>query len=316
MFRHERAQRGRYRQFYQLGVEVLGAAGSGVDAEMIGMLVHLLEELGLEGLEVRLNTLGCPGCRPAYRQALLDYLGPREAELCGDCRRRFRQNPLRVLDCKQPGCQAVAEGAPTSLELTCPDCREHWDGLVGDLGALGVAHHVDHRLVRGLDYYTRTTFEVLSTVGELGAQNTIAGGGRYDGLVELLGGPPTPAVGFAMGLERLLLALPGDRPPLEPPVEACLVTRGEAARRAAMPLAQRLRRAGVRVDQDHRGGSVKSQMKRAGRLGCRWVLLLGDEELARDVVTLRDMQCSTQQDVPLVEAVEAVRRALETGGIQ
>jgi histidyl-tRNA synthetase len=316
MFRHERWQRGRYRQFYQLGVEALGTAAPGIDAEMIAMLVQLLGDLGLAQLEVHLNTLGCAECRPAHRQALLDYLAPREGELCADCQRRFRTNPLRVLDCKVERCQAIAAAAPTALDVTCEACRSHWDGLLADLEALRVVYQIDHRLVRGLDYYNRTTFEVLSTSGGLGAQNTIAGGGRYDGLVEELGGPPTPAVGFAMGLERLLLALGDDKPPLPSLAQVCVATLGGAAHRAALPLAHELRRRGVAVDVDHRGASLKSQMKRAGRLGCRLVLILAEDELARGVVTLRQMATSQQETIPAddVTAQVLARLAAEPAG--
>jgi histidyl-tRNA synthetase len=313
MFRHERAQRGRYRQFHQLGVEALGVAEPGIDAEVCALLWQLCGRLGLEGLELHLNTLGCGECRPAFRAALLAYLTPHEPRLCEDCRRRFRQNPLRVLDCKTESCRAIADGAPTSLALACAACRAHWDGLLLDLEVLGVKHLLDHRLVRGLDYYTRTTFELQSTAPGLGSQNTVAGGGRYDGLVAELGGPPTPAVGFAMGLERLLLALGDERPPLGPVARVGCVSRGEAARRALLPLAQALREAGIPVDVDHRGSSVKSQMKRADRLGCELVLLLGEDELARGVATLREMKSSEQSEVPLAEAVSRALARLSRG---
>ncbi len=307
MFRHERAQRGRYRQFYQLGVEALGAAKASIDAEMIGMLVVLLDDLGLQNLRVHLNTLGCPECRPGYRQALLDFLGPREAELCEDCERRFANNPLRVLDCKVEGCRAVGDAAPRSIDHTCQACREHWDQLNGDLGLLEVEVRLDNRLVRGLDYYTRTTFELISDAGDLGSQNTVAGGGRYDGLVQELGGPPTPAVGFAMGLERLLLALGPDLPALAPVADVAMVTRGERARAAAVPLAARLRKSGLAVDIDHRGGSMKSQMKRANKLGAPAVVILGDDEVDRGVAALRDMADSTQEEVAVDELEGKIR---------
>ncbi len=321
MFRHERAQRGRYRQFHQLGVEALGVSEPGIDAELCALLWELCGRLGAPGLELHLNTLGCAECRPVFRAALLEYLAPHEASLCEDCRRRFRHNPLRVLDCKVEGCRRIADGAPTSLALACAACRGHWDGLMLDLEALRVPSQHDVRLVRGLDYYTRTTFELQSTAPGLGVQNTIAGGGRYDGLVAELGGPPTPAVGFAMGLERLLLALGDERPPLRPVAQVGCVSRGEAARRALLPLARDLRELGISVDVDHRGSSVKSQMKRADKLGCALVLILGEDELARQVVTLREMAGSAageagatrQSEVPLAEAVARIR-ALLAGG--
>jgi len=313
MFRHERWQRGRYRQFHQLGVEALGVADPGIDAEMLAMLVDLLDRVGLPpgSTELRLNSLGCPVCRPVHREALLAYLAPREPELCEDCRRRFRQNPLRVLDCKVEGCRVIAQQAPKTLETLCAECLEHWSGLVAALDALAVEHQVDHRLVRGLDYYNRTTFELISSAGNLGSQNTVAGGGRYDGLVELLGGPSTPAVGFAMGLERLLLALDG--PPLPPLAEVGVVTQGAEARRSVLALARELRRRGVRVDVDHRGSSIKSQMKRANRLGARVVLLVGGDELGRGVVTLRRMEDSQQQEVPRDDALARVLELLQKG---
>jgi histidyl-tRNA synthetase len=313
MFRHERGQRGRYRQFFQLGAEALGVADPSIDAEMIAMLVQMVSEIGLSSLEVHLNTLGCNDCRPAFRQALLNYLAPHEAALCDDCKRRFRQNPLRVLDCKVEGCKAIAALAPTSVDSTCPACREHWEGLLANLGALRVPCQLDSRLVRGLDYYTRTTFELISTAGNLGSQNTLAGGGRYDGLVGALGGPPTPAIGFAMGLERLLLALGEDLPLLPPTAEVCFVTRGATARVSALQIAQTLRQKGFAVALDHRGGSMKSQMKRADRLGSPLVLLLGEDELARGIVTLRQMSTSEQAEVQIGELAEQIRTRLLPG---
>ena len=306
MFRHERAQRGRQRQFYQLGVEALGVGQPGIDAEMITMLVDLLGRCGLTSMEVHLNSLGCAECRPRHRAALLAYLAPHQQQLCEDCQRRVADNPLRVLDCKVDGCRAIADGAPTSLDLLCEPCKGHWDGVIGDLEILEVPRRINHRLVRGLDYYTRTTFEVLSNEGNLGSQNTIAGGGRYDGLVQELGGPATPAIGFAMGLERLLLALGAERPPVPPVASVCLVTHGEPARCAAVALARSLRGQGISVELDHRGVSVKSQMKRANKLGCELALLLGDGELERGVISVREMATSTQEEVPMETAAEYV----------
>jgi histidyl-tRNA synthetase len=309
MFRHERSQRGRYRQFHQLNVEALGTQEASIDAEMLTMLLQLVDELKLGDVDLHLNTLGCHQCRPSYRQALLEALTPRERELCPDCQRRYTNNPLRVLDCKVTGCQQIAASAPTILEHICTSCRQHWEELIADLGAQEVSYTLDHRLVRGLDYYTRTTFELLSTAGNLGSQNTVAGGGRYDGLVELLGGPPTPAVGFAMGLERLLLAL-GDAPALPPVVQVCFVTQGNRARRQALALARSLRQEGIRVDVDHRGASIKSQMKRANRRGCALALILGESELEQGVVTLREMKSSEQQQIPVEEMVQRVVQRL------
>ena len=311
MFRHERAQRGRYRQFYQLGVEALGLEQPGIDAEMIAMLLTLLRRCGLTSLEVRVNSLGCPACRPAYREALLAYLAPHEQDLCEDCQRRFSENPLRVLDCKVEGCKTIADAAPNSLDLLCEPCEVHWAGVMKDLDLLGVQPQIDNRLVRGLDYYTRTTFEVMSTEGDLGSQNTIAGGGRYDGLVKELGGPHTPAIGFAMGLERLLLALGDERPPVPPAAAVTFICPGEDARATAVPLARDLRDNDVTVELDHRAGSMKSQMKRANKLGSRLALIIGGDELERQVVALRDMDSSTQEEVPMSELVARVLSMLK-----
>ena len=314
MFRHERAQRGRQRQFYQLGVEALGVGQPGIDAEMIAMLLSLLRRCGLSSMEVHLNSLGCAECRPAYSEALLAYLAPHEQDLCEDCQRRVTENPLRVLDCKVEGCRAIADSAPTSLELLCAPCDGHWHGVMKDLDLLGVERQINHRLVRGLDYYTRTTFEVLSTEGNLGSQNTIAGGGRYDGLVQQLGGPATPAIGFAMGLERLLLALGDDRPELPPAAEVCFICPGEDARAAAVPLARDLREHDVTVELDHRAGSMKSQMKRANKLGSRLALIIGGDELERQAVALRDMDSSSQEEVPMGDVVARVLAMLNNKG--
>jgi histidyl-tRNA synthetase len=306
MFRHERAQRGRYRQFFQLGVEALGGAEPGIDAEVIALAVDLISALGLQELAVHLNTLGCPECRPAYRQALLAYLTPHENQLCVDCQRRFRQNPLRVLDCKVSRCIEIASKAPTSLDLACAACRQHWDGVLADLDLWGVAYQIDHKLVRGLDYYTRTTFELICSSGNLGSQNTLAGGGRYDGLVATLGGPPTPAVGFAMGLERLLLALGEEKPPLASLVQIYCVSRDTSTRRTLIPLVHTLRQQGIAVEMDHRGASIKSQMKRADRLGCQLAIIIGEEERARNVLLLRDMKTSQQEEIPFSEALSQI----------
>lgn len=311
MFRHERAQRGRYRQFYQLGAEVLGVANPGIDAEMIAMLVDLLSRLELPSLQVHLNTLGCPECRPAYRAALLEYLSPKASHLCEDCQRRYRENPLRVLDCKIEGCKEIAASAPTSLDKTCAACRTHWEGVLADLQLLKVPYEVNHRLVRGLDYYTRTTFEVLSFGGELGSQNTLAGGGRYDGLVAELGGPPTPAVGFAMGMERLMLALGEDKPKLGPAAQITLVLQEPRGRAAALHLMAQLRQLNISVDFDHRGGSMKSQMKRADRRSSHLVLILGENEFANGTIMVREMQSSQQQEIPLSEAINKLPLLLE-----
>jgi len=296
MFRHERQQRGRYRQFHQVGAEALGVAEPGIDAEMITMLVDLLATLSVPGTRARVSSLGCAGCRPAYRERLTGFLRPRAEALCEDCRRRIDRNPLRVLDCKKPGCAAARAGAPSTLDVLCPECRAHLDAVVGDLAALRVAHELDGTLVRGLDYYTRTTFEITGDAAELGAQNTLLGGGRYDALVEELGGPSVPAIGFAMGIERILLAMPADAP--APAADVFLVAIGEAARRWSIAQARVLRAAGLRVELDHRGGNPKRQIRRADSAGARFVVLVGDDELSAGTAALKDLRSGEQREIP------------------
>ncbi|MFO7173891.1 MAG: histidine--tRNA ligase [Bacillota bacterium] len=307
-FRAERPQKGRFRQFHQWDVEVFGAQDPAVDAEVIEIGIALARRLGLEGLEVSLNSIGCPACRPAYRERLRAHFRPYLSELCPDCNRRIDQNPLRLLDCKVDADHPAMRTAPTTVEHLCDECRRHFEALQDHLRALGIPYRVDPKIVRGLDYYTKTVFEVLHP--QLGAQSALWGGGRYDGLVEHLGGKPTPGVGFAMGMERMLMVLDEMGIPLPPPPRQDLffAVLGEAARRAALPVVYALRRQGLAVDLDYLGRSLKAQMKYAGRLGARFVAILGESELERGVVVLRDMDQGQQREVPLT--AEALAQAL------
>ena len=311
MYRRERPAKGRYRQFHQMGLEVYGDPGPYVDAEMIDMIVSFVRELGIEDVEVLVNSLGGPDTRAAYRAALLAYLEPHREALCGDCQRRMEKNPLRVLDCKVPTCAEIAAGAPSLVESLVPEDREHFDGLRGALDALGTPYTVDTSVVRGLDYYTRTIFEVKGRGGELGAQNTLLGGGRYDGMVKSMGGPRMPALGLAAGVERLLLAMADKPEPAAP--EAFVVALKPAQRTAALVLGKQLRAAGLRVENDLRGGSLKSQMRRADSLGSRFALILGESEVAAGTVSLKDLNRSEQREVPQSEVAEAIRAALSAG---
>ncbi|NMB74411.1 MAG: histidine--tRNA ligase [Myxococcales bacterium] len=294
MFRHERPQKGRFRQFYQLGVELLGAAHPAADAEMIEILWEFAAALSLRAVSVHLNSLGCAACRPGYREALVEYFTGRVGELCPTCTERLHKNPLRVLDCKVEGCRRAAEGAPHMLDKLCAECAAHFDAVRAYLDQLGIAYALDHRLMRGLDYYTRTTFELLAE--GLGAQNAVAGGGRYDGLVEMLGGRPTPAIGFAAGLDRIvmLLAEQGARAPEAPLV--FVVALDTESHKSALSLMRELRRSGLRVECDVRCGSIKSQMKLADRRGARLALILGEEELRTGTVTLKDLAAAESAD--------------------
>ena len=308
MFRYERPQKGRYRQFHQLDVEAFGVEAPALDAEVIEMAAHLVAELGIADAELVINTVGCPQCRPAFSRALLDALGDRVEALCGDCRRRARTNPLRIFDCKQPACQPVVDALPHTVDYLCAPCREHFAAVRVALAALGVACRVSHRLVRGLDYYRRTTFEILGQA--LGAQDALLGGGRYDGLVRQLGGPDRAGIGFAAGLERLVLAMPPDAVAASTP-DAYVVAIGDEARQPAQVLARDLRHAGLCTLVDYDGRSPRSQMKRAGKAQAGHVLILGADELAGSRVSLKDMTTGEQEAVPRGDIVGRLRRLQE-----
>ncbi|MCA9608018.1 MAG: histidine--tRNA ligase [Myxococcales bacterium] len=294
MFRRERPARGRYRQFWQAGVEVFGDPGPYSDAEMIDMVVSMMRQLGVEDVEVLINSLGSGDTRARYLDALTAYLTPHEARLSEDSKRRLRTNPLRVLDSKAAEDKEVAAEAPRILDFLGDEDRAHLDGLLGTLEALGTPYRMEPTLVRGLDYYSRTLFEVVGHGGELGAQNTLCGGGRYDGLVEVLGGPPTPGLGFAMGLERLLLVMSQDENPSA--IDAFVVYR-PGLETEATKLLKVLRDGGIGADADLRGGSIKSQFRRADKSGARLALILGPDEVASGVVTVKDLARGKQEAV-------------------
>ena len=300
MFRYERPQKGRYRQFHQLDVEVFGVTDATLDAEVIEMAAALVGALGIEGVELVVNSVGCRECRPGFSRALLEALGDRRSALCGDCRRRAETNPLRIFDCKAPACQPIVDALPHSTDYLCDGCRAHFAATTAQLTALELDYRVSHRLVRGLDYYARTTFEVLAS--SLGAQNALLGGGRYDGLVRQLGGPDRAGIGFAAGLERLVLAM-SEGPAAAIP-DAFVVALGEAARPAAHLLARDLRHAGVHTLIDYDVRSLRAQMKRADRSGARRALILGDDEIARGEVTVKDMGSGEQAAVARGEIVQ------------
>lgn len=282
MFRRERPTRGRYRQFHQAGVEVYGDPGPFIDAEIIDMLVRFLSELGIVDLRVLLNSLGDQETRQNYREALIRYLEPHRGSLSADSQRRLETNPLRILDSKAPEDQAIIEGAPSILEHLSEEDQAHFDGVRRTLDRLGTPYEIEPRLVRGLDYYSRTLFEVQGRGGELGAQNALAGGGRYDGMIEELGGKATPAFGFALGIERLLLAMGEAEDESRPRV--MILAANDEARVEAVALARELRDAGFNIETDLRGTSLKSQLRRADRSGAALAFILGDDELKRGVI--------------------------------
>jgi histidyl-tRNA synthetase len=277
------------------------------------VLVHLMTTLGVADAAPHINSLGCPQCRPAFRAALQTFLEGVDQALCSDCRRRRETNPLRVLDCKVPGCREATAAAPALADYLCPECRDHFATVRQALQDQGVAYIVDDRLVRGLDYYVRTTFEIQT--GALGAQNAIAGGGRYDGLARALGGPDIPATGFAIGLDRLAEIVGMLRQPDLPRPPLFIAALGEKARRLAFDCLSRLNTGGVAADMEFSDKSLKSQMKRADKLGARHVLIIGEQELKQGAVTLRDMTSKEQIDLPVEELADRLlERFPNTGG--
>ncbi len=308
MFRYERMQTGRYRQFHQVGVEAFGAAEPSVDAEQIAMCHALYSQLGVSDLNVAINSVGSGDDRQRYRDALVAFFTPVRDELCGDCQRRLDTNPMRILDCKVSSCQLLAMDAPNILDSLGDDSRAHFDSVKAHLEAFGVPYRVNSRIVRGLDYYTGTVFEILSEAGNLGNQSTLVGGGRYDGLVESLGGPSTPGVGFALGIERAILSLPGEATEYVAKPLAYLAAHGDAARTRALAIAHRMRVAGLRVEVEHRHVGVKAQFKRADKLNARYVVTLGEDELASGKVKLRDMNRKSETEVALNDLEAALKQ--------
>ncbi len=293
MFRYERPQKGRMRQFHQINVEAVGSPSPLLDAEILFMLAHFLQELGIPDLNIEVNSLGCPDCRPSYHEALHEYFrGFDTGTLCDDCLRRKLTNPLRVLDCKVPACKELTKTAPLIADYQCPACREHFQAVLAALDARKMPYVLAPRLVRGLDYYVRTTFEVTS--GKIGAQSSVAGGGRYDGLISSLGGPDLPGVGFACGMERLALLL-GEPEPVRPDFH--LVALGAEALPAGLLLAQELRAAGLGGECALTARSAKSQMRLADRLKPRYCLILGESELASGTVVVKNLGLGTQETV-------------------
>jgi histidyl-tRNA synthetase len=305
IFRYERPQAGRYRQAHQFGIECFGFAGPEADVEVISLADDVLRGYDLPGVVLHLNSIGDDVCRPRYRQALYDHFAPHRASLSADSQRRLERNPLRILDSKSPEDRALAETAPTVLDVLCTDCAAHFAQVRALLDAIGVAYEIDPRIVRGLDYYTRTVFEFVSS--DLGAQSTVCAGGRYDGLVASLGGPPTPGVGFGMGIERLLMML--ERAGLEPLPERhgiAVIALGDAARAASVPLIAALRRGGdVPVTSDYAGAKVGNQLKRADRANARGALIVGDDELREGTVVARDLVLRSQVTLAVSDSLEA-----------
>jgi len=304
IFRYERPQAGRYREHHQFGYEAIGDGDPTLDAEVIDMTWQLFASLGLYHLSLQLNSIGCKQCRPQYLAVLKDYYAHYARDLCSDCKIRLKRNPLRLLDCKQPQCQETADSAPRSTDHLCQQCEEHFARLKKYLGSLELPFIVNHRLVRGLDYYTRTVFEIQPE--EEGAQSALGGGGRYDDLIKELGGKPTPAIGFAAGLERIILTLKKQDTPIPalPRPQVFIAYIGDEARDEAVKLASMLRQAGIAVLEAFGNKSLKAQLRQANTLGARQVVIIGEEEIKSGTVMLRDMTTSQQKPIPLSQLEE------------
>lgn len=312
MFRYDKPQAGRYRQFNQFGIEVFGADHASIDAEVITLAVEIFRRLGLTGLTVKINTVGCAECRPKHMEELKQYFRQYEDKLCTTCRGRLERNPLRILDCKEDSCKEVCKGAPTTIEAACDDCSTHFHQLLEYLDAVGIRYEIDTNLVRGLDYYVRTAFEVvIDSVGS--AQNALCGGGRYNGMVEQFGGDDMPGIGYAMGMERLLLTL--EEQCIELPVskqpEVYIAPLGEAAQKEAFVLTQSLRSKNIYTEKDYLGKSLKAQMKAADRFQVKYCVIIGDSELERGIAIVREMATGEQYEVALSQLVEDLEGRLK-----
>jgi len=307
MFRYERPQKGRYRQFYQIDAEVFGVENPMVDAEVIVMLIDFLKRVGLEKLELQINSLGCRACRPRYREELKKFLARKAFQLCEDCQRRIETNPLRIFDCKVETCQEAIVNAPKVSDFICPECQKHFDKVKEYLGTAGLTYILNPRMVRGLDYYTRTAFEVVSY--QLGSQNAVTGGGRYDNLFQEIGGLDIPGIGFAIGMERLVSLLPKDREFVQTP-DLFIATLGEGSLQEAYQIINQLHLQGIRAELDYEGKSLKSQMRRADKLNAPYVLILGEDELKKGRAVLRNMKSKFQEEILIKDLLPALKEKI------
>lgn len=312
MFRYDRPQAGRYREFHQFGIEIMNASSPLADVEAIQFAWTLLSRLGLKDLVLRINSIGDKNCRPAYRKKLIEFFEKKKDQLCDDCKERLYKNPLRILDCKKEGCRRASIGAPVITDYLCDSCREKFDAVKRYLTELGIPYEVDPRLVRGLDYYTNTAFEIQYS--PLGAQSAICGGGRYDGLVEEIGGPSTPAVGFAIGLERLLLALEMQNliPEPEKPKIVYIAVLGPDATARGILIQKQIRDAGVEAVMDLQGRSLKGQMKQAGRMNASYTVIIGSNEVEAGNATVRNMKEKTQESIPFDQVADRVLKQMSS----
>lgn len=303
-FRYEKPQSGRLREFHQFGIETFGTGDMMADAEIISLANDFLEEMGITDIELRINSVGCPECRKNHREALRRFLEPKYDQLCDTCKDRYDRNPMRILDCKSPVCQELVEGAPMMLDYLCDDCRDAFEQLKGNLDAMGIEYVVDPGIVRGLDYYTKTAFEFVTT--KIGAQGTVCGGGRYDHLVEEIGGPSTPGVGFGLGKERLLLTMEGCGVEIPEPAGAdvFIAVMGDDAKAAGLKLMRQLRQRGASVQMDIMGRNIKNQFKYANRIKAKKTVVIGQDELEKNSFAIKDMATSQQITVPMEAIID------------
>ena len=309
-YRYEKPQAGRLREFHQFGVECVGAAAPNADAEVISLAKSVLDNIGIKNISLEINSIGCPECRKEYNKALKEYFSANAENLCDTCKDRLDRNPMRILDCKSPVCKEIAENAPVVIDYLCDDCREHFEKVKAHLKAMEIDFKVNPKIVRGLDYYTRTVFEFVS--GDIGAQSTVCGGGRYDGLIGQMGGPNTPSLGFAMGIERLMMVLSAQNAemPETPTCDLFIATLGDNAGFKASALCQLLRDEGYKAQTDICGRGLKAQMKYADKIGAKFTLVLGDNEVESGKATLKNMSNSETQEIDLSEIVEELGEEL------
>ncbi|WP_027399665.1 histidine--tRNA ligase [Anaerovorax odorimutans] len=307
-FRYEKPQSGRLREFHQLGIEIFGTDNTMADAEVIGAASDFLESLGIEGLELRINSIGCPKCRENYRNALREFLKEKYESLCDTCKGRYDRNPMRILDCKSSVCQDLIKGAPVMLDYLCEECQAAFSDVKKNLDSMSISYIVDAGIVRGLDYYTKTAFEFVSN--KIGAQGTVCGGGRYDHLIEQIGGPPIPGVGFGLGIERLLLVLESSGIEIPKPdgVDVFVAVMGEKAKFFGLKLMRDLRKSGFKAEMDIMGRNIKGQFKYADRLNAKYTLVIGDNELNEGVVSIKTMATSEQKQVALDKIIEEITK--------
>ena len=307
-FRYEKPQSGRLRHFHQFGVEVFGTPNMLADAEVIAIAHDFLTELGIKDLELRINSVGCPACRKKHREALKAFLQPHYEELCGTCKTRFDKNPMRIIDCKSEVCHEIVKDAPRMLEYLCDDCKAAFEDVQANLNALEIPFEVDPDIVRGLDYYTKTAFEFI--IDSNGTQGTVCGGGRYDHLIEEIGGPPIPGVGFGLGIERLLMLMDqyGIEIPEPEPVKVFIAVMGDEAKKFGIKLIRDLRNNGVKAEMDTLARNIKGQFKYADRLGAQYTIVIGENELAEGVVSVKEMATSTQTQVKLEDLIEELTK--------